>query len=277
MNDTWIYMYNKEQGLLEMRKNRREVQVRYYQSFADDFIESRNQSFQLTKGYSWIHESVLYHFFSRFVYLLGEVFAFPYCRLVLQVKIKNRSVLRQYRNTGFFLYGNHTQSIGDAFIPIRMVAPKRGYAVVSPANLGIPVLGAFLPALGALPLPKSFREMKKFDEAIRQRILEGSCVVLYPEAHVWPWYTGIRPFSASSFGFPVECSAPSFCMTTTYQKRKRGKKPGITIYLDGPFYPDASLPAKEQKSRLRDEIYNCMARRSRESTYQYIIYKKEKN
>jgi len=127
------------------------------------------------------------------------------------------------------------------------------------------------------PAPESFRGMKKFNEAIRQRIREGNCVVLYPEAHVWPWYTGIRPFPATSFGFQVECSAPSFCMTTTYQKRKHGKKPGITIYLDGPFYPDTSLPMKKQKNRLRDEIYNCMTRRSKNSTYQYIIYEEEKN
>ena len=260
-----------------MRNNKQKAQIHYYQSFTDDFIESRKQTFQLTKGYSWIHESILYRFFSHFIYLLGEIFAFPYCRHVLHVKIKNRAVLRQCRGTGFFIYGNHTQPIGDAFIPIRVVAPKRGYAVVSPANLGIPVLGTFLPALGALPLPESFRGMKKLNEAILQRIREGNFVVLYPEAHVWPWYTGIRPFPAASFGFQAECSAPSFCMTTTYQKRKHGKKPGITVYLDGPFYPDTSLPIKKQKSRLRDEIYNWMMRRSKNSTYQYIIYEEEKN
>lgn len=260
-----------------MRKKRQKAQILYYQSFTDDFIESRNQFFQLPKDYSWIHESVLYRGISHIIYLLGETFAFFYCRFALHVKVKNRSILRQYRHNGFFLYGNHTQPVGDAFIPIRVTAPKRGYAVVSSANLGIPVLGAFLPALGALPLPETFSGMKRLNEAIRQRIREGCCVVLYPEAHVWPWYTGIRPFPASAFGYPVECSAPSFCMTTTYQKRKHRKNPGITVYLDGPFYPDVQLSNKEQKGRLRDKVYNCMMKRSRESTYRYIIYEEEKN
>ena len=260
---------NKSAKPAEMRKN-------YYRSFHEDFIKSKNQSFQLPENYFWTHKSVLYRGASGIIYLLGMIFAFFYCLLGLHVKVKNRAVFQQCAKTGFFLYGNHTQPVGDAFIPILVLAPRRGYGVVSPANLGIPVLGAILPALGALPVPESFCGMKKLNEAIRQRIQEKSWVVLYPEAHVWPWYTGIRPFPPVSFGFPVECGVPSFCMTTTYQKRKHGKKPGITVYLDGPFYPDASLSGKEQKNKLRDEVYRCMVWRSEKSTFQYILYEEEK-
>lgn len=252
------------------------MKIRYYQSYTDDFIESHDQFLKLPDDYEWISENPFYCAASRLTYLLGRIFAFFYCRYGLHIKIENREILEECQDTGFFLYGNHTQIIGDAFIPIHVVTPRRGYAVVSPANLGIPVLGKILPYLGALPLPESFGGMKKLDGAIRQRIQEKSCVVLYPEAHVWPWYTGIRPLPAASFGFPVECAVPSFCMTTTYQKRRHGKKPDITIYVDGPFYPDTTRSRKEQKTGLRDEIYDCMSRRSRKSTYQYIIYKKEK-
>lgn len=259
-----------------MRGNEQERQIHYYRSFTDDFIESKNQGFRLPENYSWIREGLLYRMASGIIYLLGVIFAFFYCRFGLHVKIKNKAVFRQCRDTGFFLYGNHTQPVGDAFLPILALIPKRVYAIVSPANLGIPVLGAILPPLGALPLPESFHGMKKLNEAIRQRIQERSCVVLYPEAHVWPWYTGIRPFPSVSFGFPVEQGVPSFSMTTTYQKRKPGKKPGIMVYLDGPFYPDNSLSKKEQKNKLRDEIYRCMVLRSEKSTCQYILYEEEK-
>lgn len=259
-----------------MRGNERKRQIHYYRSFTDDFIESKNQEYRLPENYSWIRESFLYRIVSVLVYMLGVIFAFFYCRFVLHVKIKNKTVFRQCGDTGFFLYGNHTQPLGDAFLPIRVLLPKRAYAVVSPANLGIPVLGIMLPALGALPLPESFQGMKKLNEAIRQRIEEGSCVLLYPEAHVWPWYTGIRPFPSVSFGFPVNQGVPSFSMTTTYQKRKHGKRPGITVYVDGPFYPDNSLPGKEQKNKLRDEIYRSMVLRSKKSTCQYILYEEEK-
>jgi hypothetical protein len=257
-------------------KSERKTETRQYQSFTEDFVVSKNQSYQLPKNYVWVHNNVLYIIASRFLYLLALLFTFLYCRFSLHVKIKNRSVLRQYRKYGFFLYGNHTQPIGDAFIPARVLVTKHIYVVASPANLGIPILGPLLPMLGALPRPDSFSGIKKFHEAIRLRIAKKNCVVIYPEAHVWPWYTGIRPFSTAPFGFPVEDGSPSFCITTTYQQRKHGKKPGITIYVDGPFFPDGSLSKKKQKEKLRDAIHDCMELRSRNSKYQYIRYERRK-
>ena len=249
--------------------------IRYYKSYSDDFVESRDQSYRLPSDYIWIHENAAYRAFSEIVYRIGEIASFFYCRFVLHVRIRNRKILRQCRETGYFIYGNHTQPAGDAWIPIRAAAPRRGYAVVSPANLKVPILGPVLPYLGALPVPDSTGGMKKFQRAVEQRIREKSCVAVYPEAHVWPWYTGIRPFGAVSFTFPVRCGVPSFCMTTTYQKRRYRKKPKVTVYMDGPFYPDRKLKLKEQKKKLRDEIYHCMLWRSGENTCQYVTYEQE--
>lgn len=257
-----------------MMKQNRKTETRYYQTFTDDFVESNNQTFRLPDNYIWIHKNLFYRMICKFLYLVTVLFAFLYCRFGLHVIIKNRSLLKECKKSGCFLYGNHTNPTGDAFIPVDIFALQHVYVVASPANLGIPILGPLLPMLGALPLPDTISGMKKLHEAIHIRVMEKSCVVFYPEAHVWPWYTKIRPFPAASFSFPVETGAMSFCMTTTYQERKPGKRPGITVYLDGPFYPDASLSKKEQKERLRDSIYDCMVNRSRNSTYHYINYEK---
>jgi 1-acyl-sn-glycerol-3-phosphate acyltransferase len=251
------------------------AETKYFKSLADDFVRSKKQSYRLPESFVWIHTGLCYRVTARYLFLLFQYFALLYCRFVLHVKMKNRSVLRQSQNTGYFLYANHTQPIGDAFMPVRVLSPKRAYIVASPANLGIPVLGPLLPLIGALPLPESIGGIKKLCNAIHLRIAQKSCVVFYPEAHVWPWYTGIRPFPTASFGFPVECDAPSYCMTTTYQKRDHRERPGITIYLDGPYYPDRSLPKMKRKEKLRDDIYRCMERNSLNSTYSYIQYRKE--
>lgn len=246
--------------------------TQYYQSYTDDFVESGNQSFQLPDSYTWIRDSLLYRIASKCIYTLAVFCAFIYCRCYLHIRIKNRSVLKQYPNSGYFLYCNHTQPVGDAFIPLRVLAPRRCYILAAPANLGIPILGRLLPMIGALPAPDSLSGMKKLHDAIRLRIQQKKCVVIYPEAHVWPWYTGIRPYPAASFGFPTACDAPSFCMTAAYQKRKHAKRPKMTLYLDGPFLPDHSLPLKERKERLRQDIYECMVKRSQNSNYEYIHY-----
>lgn len=257
-----------------MKRNQK-TEIRYFQSFADDFVRSKKQSYRLPENYVWLNTDFFNRVTAQCLFWIIKPFVLLYCHVVLHVRIKNSAVLRQSQNTGFFLYGNHTQPVGDAFMPVRVLSPRRAYFVASPSNLGIPFLGPLLPLLGALPLPESIAGMKKLDEAIRLRIAQKSCVVFYPEAHVWPWYTGIRPFPAASFGFPVECDVPSYCMTVTYQKRKRSNRPGTTIYLDGPFYPEKSLSKMKRKQKLRDDIYRCMERNSLNSTYSYIQYRKE--
>ncbi|MDD6290727.1 MAG: hypothetical protein PUA77_02895, partial [Lachnospiraceae bacterium] len=65
---------------------------------------------------------------------------------------------------------------------------------------------------------------------------------------------------------------PVFCFTNTYQKRRFGKKPRIVTYVDGPFYADKGLSGKEQKEKLRNQVYEAMCRRSKENTVEMIHY-----
>ena len=111
--------------------------------------------------------------------------------------------------------------------------------------------------------------------AVNQRYKEKNAIITYPEAHVWPYYTKIRPFPKTAFKFAVENNAPVFCTTTTYQKRKEGKKPKITIFVDGPFFVDEKLNKKENQEKLHSCVYNKMQERSANSNYEYIEYKKQ--
>ena len=201
--------------------------------------------------------------------------AFLYCKLALHARFENRQVLRKAGKTGCFVYGNHTQQVGDPFLPNLALFPKSVYMIVHPNNVSMPVLGKITPYLGALPLPSNIKAMRSFLDAIRTRIEEGSFIVVYPEAHIWPYYTGIRDFPATSMKYPVELDVPSFTLTTTYHRRRFGRKPRTVTYLDGPFYPDHSLPPRARAQALRDEIYKTMVRRSQESDYEYIRYVKK--
>jgi hypothetical protein len=73
----------------------------------------------------------------------------------------------------------------------------------------------------------------------------------------------------------VKQKVPAFCFTNTYQKKRFSKHPRIVTYVDGPFYPDETLPLAQQKKKLRDEIYETMTERSKLSTVQWIEYRKE--
>ena len=100
-------------------------------------------------------------------------------------------------------------------------------------------------------------------------------ITIYPEAHIWPYYTKIRPFKTVSFKYPIEFNTPAFCMTNTYQSYGKNKdKIKIVTYIDGPFFPDKNLTKSEQKQNLRDQIYNKMVERSKNSNIEHIKYEK---
>lgn len=250
-------------------------QTNYYHTYQDDFVQSQDQNYQLPDDYKWIHTNIIYKTISKVLYIIAYALSFFYCKFILHIKIKNKKILKKYKKKGFFLYANHTQPVGDVFTPAHICQNKRIYVIASSSNLKVKLIGKFLPMLGILPIPNSPQKMKEFIQAIKQRIEQRKCIVIYPEAHVWPYYTKIRPFPSTSFKFPVEMKSTSFCATTTYYKRKFGKKPGIKIYVDGPFEIDNNLSKKQAQEKLCNEIYNCMKERSKESTYEYIEYRRK--
>ncbi len=203
--------------------------------------------------------------------------AWVYTKLTFHHKVVGREKLKACKDTGYFLYGNHTQDIGDAFIPTMLNFPKDDYVIVHPNNVSMPVLGKITPSLGALPLPDDMGAYRNFMKAVGRRIGEGHAVVVYPEAHIWPYYTKIRPFVDTSFHYPIKYGVPTFCFTNTYQRRKGSRKPNIVTYIDGPFFPDEGIPLSGQKRNLRDKVYRCMCGRAQCSVVEKIKYIKKED
>ncbi len=126
------------------------------------------------------------------------------------------------------------------------VAP--GFTLASPANLSVPILGQIVPYGGGLLVPSKLHQLRPFAQAIRRVIKQRHVVMIYPEAHVWPYYTGIRPFENGAFHYPVTTNAPVFATTMTYQARRWRQKPRRILYVDGPFGQMNSYRSKRVSS-----------------------------
>lgn len=248
-------------------------EVRYFTDFTDDFEESARQDFVLPEDYRWVRKSLPARFLSAVIYGLALFLSWFYCRLSLHLKVRGRKKLKS-ASGGVFIFANHTQPVGDVFIPAHAVFPRRIYVVVSAANYGIPVIGKILPYLGALPVADSLSGIKKLNDAVKTRISEGRPVVIYPEAHVWKYYTGIRPFPDSSFRFPVKEGVPSFAMTVTYRKSKVLSKPVTEVFLDGPFSGEGD-GIREKTADLCGKVRDAMIERSKNSDFEYVEYRKK--
>lgn len=249
--------------------------IYYTDERKDEFSSAEIQPRVIDEHYTYIDPRRRWKL-GRFVAyrLIAMPVAFCYCKLALHSTFRGREKLKLVGKRGCFVYGNHTQQVGDPFLPNLALCPKSVYMIVHANNVSMPVLGRITPYLGALPLPDNLKAMRNFKEAIARRIGEGSFIMIYPEAHIWPFYTGIRDFPATSMKYAVELDAPSLALTTTYRKRRFGRKPRTVTYLDGPFYPDQSLPPRARAQDLRDRIYQTMVQRSKESDCEYIRYRK---
>lgn len=256
---------------MSKKKGEYKPKIFYYDEVTDDFLATKKQDYVLPDDYVYMPKGILYKIKSAVIYFFAKIYAFFCCKFYLRVTIKNRKVIKKVKHTGYFIYGNHTNPLNDAFTPA-LVANKRIYTICSPANFGIPIMGLVLKELGGIPLGKNQKQKKEFRETVDQRIKEGKCVVIYPEAHLWPYYTGVRDFPNKSFKYPVDLNVPIFCMTTTYQKSKFFEVPKITVYVDGPFYKDERLSVEENREKLKQDIYNTIKERIKNTNYEYYKY-----
>ncbi|HBF86565.1 MAG TPA: hypothetical protein DDW54_02680 [Clostridiales bacterium] len=250
--------------------------IYYKDELNDEFADTQKKETKIGKDFKYIRKSLVWRFFAFIAYrVIMTPIAFIHCKVKFSLKVIGKEKLKPFRKKGVFIYGNHTLQAGDAFIPNVVTFPKKTYVVVKSANLSTRGTKTFITMNGAIPIPTEISAMRNFLGALEKRSVEGSAIMIYPEAHIWPYYTGIRPFKSVSFAYPVKFGDPAFCTTVTYRKRKRRETPKIVVYLDGPFYADKTLPTKEATEKLRNEIYEQMLKRAKSSDYEYIEYRKE--
>ncbi len=251
-------------------------EIRYYTSFDQDFEATRNQDAKIPPNYKWVHRNLFYRFFAVILYILVLIMDFVYMKFVAHISIKNRRLLTKARkHGGYYLFSNHTILFGDVVNPFCVNFPTHPYIICSSSNLGIPVAGKMLPMAGAIPVPDNLHDMAKFNQTVKSRLDQGKAIVTYPEGHLWPYYTKIRPFAPAAFHLPVKYPAPVYTATTTYQKSRFHKKPKIIIYIDGPFEISQNLPQKQAQNQLHHAIQKAMEQRAKLSNYEYIIYQQK--
>lgn len=249
----------------------------YKDELNDEFSAAQIEPREIDERYKYIHKNVVWNICSFLIqHVLSVPIKFLYAKIKFKIKYVGREKLKTYKNKGYFIYGNHTQSFADTFLISNSVYPKINYLIVNPENVSMKFLGNFIQMFGAIPIPTKKGGIKNFLDAIEKRIEQGHSITIFPEAHIWPYYTKIRPFKCVSFKYPVKLEVPTFCMTNTYQSYgKNNDKVKIVSYIDGPFFADEGLTAKEQQENLRNKVYTKMVERSKNSNIEVIKYIKK--
>lgn len=259
---------------------KKERVIYYKDELNDDFSGLDTFTRPLGEKYRYLRTGRLFRGFA-FVFYYGIMIPVVWLlqKLISHQKFANRKLLKKAKKEGCFLVSNHTQVQNDSYIGPLSCFPKKCYIISNPHVLSIRGMRLGMQAYGVIPLGSNYLEKKSFLHCVQTRIHEGSGVILYPEAHVWPYYTGIRPFDHQAFCYIADMKKPMFILTNCYQKRRFFRKPRIVTYADGPFYPRPELSRMAAARELRDIAYETMCRRVKAHTNcEYIKYiKAEEN
>ena len=250
--------------------------VRYYSDpINDDFAFTGITPKRIPSNYKYLHYNPIYKL-SEFIFyfIIAKPLVWVANKTVLHQRFRNHLTVKHRKLPGAFVYANHTQLAADAYTP-NIIFYKKNSVIVGPEACSIPGIRGMVSMLGGLPLPSTLEGTIKFTKAIQKLSQKGQHITIYPEAHIWPYYTDIRPFVSGSFRYPVNANKPVIVLTNTYVPvGKKGKRFRLITHIDGPIYPDLSVDKKEAIEKLRNEVYETMCKRAHEvkqfEHYRYI-------
>ncbi len=261
-----------------MKANSMPKVIYYENELEDEFSTAKIKPDVVDENYKYIHKNIFWRIGEAFVYVISLPIKFLTPKVKFKIKYVGKENVKPYKDTGYFIYANHTQPFLDTFIPTNHIFSKGNALIVNPENVSMKGMKTLVKMLHAIPIPNRINGMKNFLEAINYYIKDKRyAVTIYPEAHIWPFCTWIRNFRDVSFKYPIKLNVPSFCVTNTYHKYKgREDKVQIISYLDGPFLPDEKIEnLKERQKDLRDRIFEKMRERANESDICVVKYVKK--
>lgn len=252
--------------------------VYYTDELNDDFAGTNIKKQVVDGNFKYVRKNPLWKACSFFVYYVIAVPVVWFIeKVIFRVRFVNKKAVKKYRKTPYFLYGNHTGFI-DAFTPNLISFPRRNRIIVSSDTVSIKGIKNLTQMLGAVPVPTGASGMKNFLKAIETHHKKCN-ITVFPEAHIWPYYTGVRSFTDTSFSYPAKYFAPTFAFFTAYTPPKGFlapfRKTNVTVYISDAIFPDEGLPLKERKKNVRDKVYAFMLEKSKLSTYKVIDYVKK--
>ncbi len=243
---------------------RQDKVVFYSDERGDHFAGTDIKAVKVGADFPFLPKAALFRVFEFIAYYLIALpivaviwFVFGGFRIYGRGHIKAlRRGMKPNGKKGFFLYANHTHWL-DAFCGPLVCFPVKCHVLVSPDTVSMKGLRTVGQLLGAIPVPTERGAYAPFNAAIEARIAQGRAIMIFPEAHIWPYCTFIRDFKPGSFRYPVKEGAACVPVCVTYTRRRPGflKAPARRVFIDRPIMPDAALPQGQAKQQLRDAVY----------------------
>lgn len=244
------------------KKDWKKTKTIYWKDEAhDDFDEVGLKRPPVPEGYKYKRTNPFNNFFSGILYHgIAKPVLGLYC-LFKGIKVVGKKNIKKLGGNGAFIYANHV-AITDVFKYQSYVFfwRKRVNIIGYSDSLSMPVVKHLTRALGylPLPLPGDLKNMVALVDSMKYYIEKKQYVLIFPEAHIWPYYTKVRNFHSGSFNYPAKLEAPVLPIVTTWRKSRISKKPKQTIYILEPIFPNPEKSQAENKRYLYEKTLDAM-------------------
>ena len=261
-------------------KEVKKTKIAYYSDeLRDDFNElglsrppvPENYKYKRTNPFNNFISAIFYHGIAKPIIGL-----FCVCH---GIRVKGKRNIKKLEGKGAFIYSNHV-SISDVFkFQAKVFFFGRRVNILGYSDsLSMPIVRNLTRALGYLPLPLKgdLKNSIALSDSMEFYVNEKKqYVLIYPEAHIWPYYTGVRNFRDGSFIYPAKSNAPVVPVVTIWRKPLIGKVPRQTVVILEPIFPLEGKTVTENKEYLHNETLRAMQNYANNvPQYEYIKYVK---
>ncbi len=141
---------------------------------------------------------------------------------------------------------------------------KMLYKVIREGNYTNPPkpFGFLMRHCNTLPLSGQAATMKKFLQAVQCLLARGETILIYPEQSLWWNYRKPKPLQDGAFALAVRNKTPIVPIFITMEDSDVADGDGFfvqeyTVHILPAIYPDASLPRKEAREKMKRENYEA--------------------
>jgi 1-acyl-sn-glycerol-3-phosphate acyltransferase len=220
-------------------------------------------AFETEPGYDYHRNGFLQRLASILLRGFADIVLAVLDRICFGLTIGGRKNKKLIRGRGAVTICNHIHPMDCTMVDLAMWS-RRMYYVTLESNFRIPLIRHFIRMLGGVPLPTKTKAIAELFDEMGKALRAGSCVQIYPETVLHPYFDGLRRFEDGAFHLAVKNRAPILPIVVS-QRPPRGlfcfykHRPCLHLEILPPIEPDASLSLRDARKRLKQDCQEAMA------------------
>ncbi len=216
---------------------------------------------EISPDYSFVNENFLFRIWARLLRRVTIAFLGPWIKYRYRLEIKGKENIKKVRNQGVVVTINHVHNFDNLLVGTKILSHRKCFFITLKDNINTPFIGFFLKTLGGVPIPTKPKALNSFEKAINKILQEKNALLVCPEASLWPFYRGIRPFKKGAFRFAVNNNVSILPIVITFRgKKEKGAfalRHYFTAHVGCPLNEDLDIKNKAQRIiDLQNRTYN---------------------